>query len=103
MRQLRLHWEVYVWDEGGLIGQVRVAQERLIYERHGRDKSEDISWPDFISKLRAIETEKWSDLHLCTHMDKDRATAAGIPIVDPVTEVYQALLPLYEASVRRAS
>jgi len=103
MRQLKLHWEVYVWDEGGLIAQVKAAQEGLIWEWQSQDGLGDIAWSDFVSRLRAIETEKWCDLHLCTHMDKDRAIAAGIHIVDPVTTVYRALLPLYEASVQRAS
>lgn len=98
MRRLKLHWEVYVWDEGGLIAQVKAAQEDL--EWQGKGKLEDISWPDFINRLRAIEADKWCDLYLCTHVAKDRTTAAGLHLVDPVTEVYRALLPLYEASVR---
>jgi hypothetical protein len=83
-----------------LIAQVKAAQENLIWEWYSRDASEDISWSGFVDKLRAIQTKKWCDLYLCTYIDKDRAIAAGIHIVDPVTEVYRALLPLYGASIQ---
>ena len=102
MDNLNLHWEVYVWDDGGLIAEVRVAQDGLIWDWQDTDKAEDISWDDFTKRLQGIETQKWCDLHLCARMIKDKAIGLGIQIVDPVTEVYRALLPLYEASILRA-
>jgi hypothetical protein len=101
MRQLELRWEVYIWDEGGLIAQMTTRQDDLVWQRQDQEP-EAISWDGFAAKLRAIEIEKWCDLFLCTHMDKNQAIEAGIRIVDPVTEVYRALLPLYETSTRRA-
>lgn len=102
MRQLELHWVVHE-----LAAQVRVAQEGLVWEwqdaeSHQGDEAEDISWPDFINRLRAIEAEQYCSLYLCAYMDKDPAIAAGVRIVDPVAKVYQALLPLYEVSTRGA-
>lgn len=98
MRQLKLHWEVHVWGEGGWIAQVKAAQEGLIWEWQNENKLEDISWPDFGNRLRAIDIVQWCSLRLCMCMDKARAIATGIHIVDSVTGVYRALLPLYRAS-----
>ena len=103
MRRLGLRWEVYVWDDGGLIAQVRALPTGLTWEWEDRAEVEEIQWPAFIQRLRDIETEKWCDLYLCTSIVKDLAIASGIQLVDTVTEVYRALLPLYEASTRRIS
>jgi len=103
MRQLGLRWEVHVWADGGLIAQVRALPTGLMWEWKDRAEAEEIQWPAFIQRLRDIETGKWCDLYLCTSIVKDLAIAAGIQLVDTVTEVYRALLPLYEASTQRIS
>lgn len=102
MDNLNLQWEVYVWDDGDLIAEVRAVQDGLVWHWQNVDKAEDISWDDFTKRLRGIETQKWCALHLCARMIKDEAISLGRRIVDPVTEVYQALLPLYEASIMKA-
>ena len=102
MDDLRLCWEVYVWDDGALIAEVKAAQDGLTWEGQDADRTEDISWGDFTKRLRGIETQKWCVLHLCAYMSKNEAIASGIQLVDPVTEVYRALLPLYETSILRA-
>ena len=103
MRQLGLHWEVYVCVEGGLIAQMGASSGGLMWEWQGKAESEEISWSGFVKRLRDVETEKWCDLYLCTDIAKDEAIAAGIHLVNKVTEVYRALLPLYEAGTRAAS
>ena len=102
MDGLKLHWQVYVQDDGGLIAEVRIAQDGLTWNRQDTDKAEDISWGDFTERLQGVETQKWCDLYLCARMIKDKAIGLGVQIVDPVTEVYRALLFLYEASVLKA-
>jgi hypothetical protein len=67
------------------------------------DDADHIEWSGFTQRLRAIDVEKWCDLYLCARLSKEDAIAAGLEIVEPVTEVYQALLPLYEASTPRAT
>ncbi|MBU1878744.1 MAG: hypothetical protein KJ734_07325, partial [Chloroflexi bacterium] len=103
MIQMQLRWEVYVWEKGGLIAQVRPLSDSdsLQWDEENQGESTNISWPDFVDRLKAIETEDGCDLHLCTHMNKEQAMAAGIGLANSVTQVYQALLPVYEASTRR--
>jgi hypothetical protein len=98
MREHKLQWELYVWDDGGLVARVWVGEEGLLCESQDRAEQEVTSLPEFITRLRAIETEKWADLYFCTHLTKENALAAGPSLVDPVEEVFRALLPLYEAS-----
>ncbi len=100
MRKLGLRWEICVWDEGGLMAQMGASPDGLIWKQKDRDEPEEVSWSGFVKRLRDIETEKWCDLYLCADIAKDEAIAAGIHLVDTVTEVYRALLPLYEASTR---
>jgi len=41
----------------------------------------------------------WCDLRLCARMDKADALAMGVDFAAGAVEVYEELLPLYEASV----
>ena len=102
MLERNLYWRVDLEYEGEPVGRATVtaAQESLTWKWEDRATVENMSWADFANELRAIEAEKWCDLYLCTHMDKDQAIAAGAHIVDEVIPVYQTLLPLYEASIR---
>jgi len=102
-RQLGLRWEVYVWDDGGLIAAVPLGPAGWVWQEQQTDCEEEaIAWPALVQRLGAIATEKWCDLYLCTSMSKEDAIAAGTGLVHPVTEVYRVLLPLYEASTRRS-
>lgn len=101
VRELGLHWQVYLPDDGGLVAQVRASPTGFTWEQKESNASEEINWSGFSDRLRAIEAEKWCDLYLCTSIPKGAAIAMGLQLVDPVTEVYQALLPLYEGSTLR--
>jgi hypothetical protein len=101
MREHRLQWELYVWDDGGLVDRVWVGKDGLLCESKDKPEQEAISLPDFIERLRNLETEKWADLWLATYMPKEKALVAGPSLAEPVAEVFRALLPLYEASTRR--
>ncbi len=99
MRRLELQWEVYIEDDPA--ARVKAAEKNLIWEQEGRDVPEEVSWPGgFIEKLPVLKAERRCSLFLCAYMDKKEAMAAGKSIIDPVAEVYQALLPLYVASTR---
>jgi len=101
MHEHKLEWELYVWDDGGLVARVWAGDEGLMGTGHEGTESKAISLPEFISQLRGIDAGKWADLYLCTHMTKESALAAGPGLVEPVSEVLRALLPLYEASTQQ--
>jgi hypothetical protein len=102
MDRLQLHWEVYVHGEDGWSARVRLVEGGLKWALKDREKAEDLTWSGFVERLKALETEMWCDLYLCAHMDKQTAIAEGVSLANSVTEVYRALLPLYEASTRVA-
>lgn len=101
MHEHKLQWELFVWDDGGLVARVWAGEEGLLRESQDGAGQQATSLPEFTTRLSAIETEKWADLYLCTYLTKEKALAAGPGLVDPVAEVFRALLPLYEASTRQ--
>ena len=103
MYQQKLYWEIYVWDDGGLVAKTRADQNGLKWEWESKEQKVDsISWSQFIERLGAIETNKWRDVYLCARIGKEQALATGIHLAKRVTEVYRALLPLYEASTQHS-
>jgi hypothetical protein len=102
MARLALQWEVYVYGDNGWTVRVTLVEGGLQWALEDGEKAEDITWFGFIERLKGLEADKWCDLYLCAHMDKEKAIAEGISLANPVTEVYRALLPLYEASTRAA-
>jgi hypothetical protein len=102
MDRLELQWEVYVYGEDGWTVRVTLVEGGLQWALEDGEKTEDITWFGFIERLKGLEADKWCDLYLCAHMDKERAIAEGVSLANPVTEVYRALLPLYEVSTRVA-
>ncbi len=100
MCQQQLYWGIYVPDDGGLIAKVWAEQSGLKWEGKGKEQEDsDISWTQFVERLSTLETNKWCDLYLYAQMDKEIALAAGVRLAEQVADVYQALLPLYEASI----
>lgn len=101
MRKHKLQWELYVWEDGGLIARVWRDKEKLLCESQDGAEQEATSLPEFVTRLRGLDADKWADLWLVTYMPKEKALAAGPGLVDPVAEVLRVLLPLYEASTRQ--
>ena len=98
MHEHNLQWELFIWDDGGLVARVWASEEGLLRESQDGAGQQATSLPEFVTQLRGLEAEKWADLYLCTYLAKEKALAAGPSLVDPVAEVFRALLPLYEAS-----
>ncbi|NLS78422.1 MAG: hypothetical protein GXY76_14280 [Chloroflexi bacterium] len=98
MQQWHLHWDVCVWADKPLIAQVDLVQDGLRWEWENRNKPEIITWSEFVDKLKATEPNEWCDLYLCAHMAKSEAVNKSTTIAALATNVYDALLPLYNAS-----
>lgn len=69
-----------------------VWQQRVAPER----------WPEVVALLEAATPDKtrWIDLYLEASMSPDEAIAAGVAIAEPITAVFQSLLPVYDACAR---
>ena len=114
MGDLGLRWSV--WRDAatglGLVARVELGEEGLLSWEWGEEGSdeeasdeeasegdaEEISWTAFAQRLRSIEPTPSVHAFLAAGMTKEAAISAGVRIVEPVTTVYRALLPLYTAS-----
>ncbi len=63
------------------------------------NETDEIDWPGFAVRLRAIPADKWLNVHLCAWTDKAEAIASGERFAEQVTRVFRAILPLYLASI----
>jgi len=99
MTELDLHWDVYFEGETLLVAQVRAADDGLRWQPTDETDGEAMSWSDFAARLSDLRPGSWCDLYLGKYMDRDDAIAAGVGLADEVTRTFQALLPLYQASV----
>ena len=100
MRQHNLDWEVREWNgrqRGPVIARVQPAAEQamLLWNPTGGEV-EMLSWSGLVQRLSQVAQGQGCDLYLATSMDKGQAIAAGEHVVTPLTEVYRALVPLYE-------
>jgi len=99
MTEIDLHWDVHFEGETLLVAQVRAADGGLRWEPADETDSETMSWSDFAARLSDLRLGSWCDLYLCKYMAKDDAIVAGVGLADEVRRIYEALLPLYQASV----
>ena len=103
-RRLELRWEVYVWDDGGLIAKVPPNPSGWAWQgQQAEGEEEEMAWPALVQRLDAIATDKWCDLYLLTSMSKEDAIAAGTGLADAAARAYDALLPLYDACRPRST
>ena len=63
------------------------------------NETDEIDWPEFAGRLRAIPPDHWLNVHLCAWTDKEAAIDAGERFAGQVTAVSRAILPLYLASI----
>jgi hypothetical protein len=101
MQEHNLRWKLHVWGDGSLVGEVKATDGGLRWERQDHEGADAASWSEFESWLRTLDLNTWYDLFLLTSLPKEQAISAGAGIVTAVSDVYRALLPLYEASTRR--
>lgn len=102
MEQDHLHWELFLWSQGELPIEVEVTTEGLLWRDPKENINTPIDWAQFIRRLHAIPENEWCDLFLCRHIDKTEAIAAGLCLVESVTEIYRTLLPYYEVSIKES-
>ena len=59
-----------------------------------------ITWPEVADQLETADPLDWYDVFLLGRLAQAKAIALGTAIVAPVVDVYEALLPLYDACGR---
>jgi hypothetical protein len=97
MRQLTLHWEIFVGeDEETPIARVEAGEDDLVWQED--DDSEEIDWATLVERLRALPDDRWHHLYLGDRLSKEEAIEQSVQIAELATDAYRLLLPLYEAS-----
>ena len=94
-----LHWKWYVWKDGGLVARVFREEGAWSWVDANDGGREILPWEVFLDRLEGADANKWCDLYLCRDMPGEEALALGVQLVDPVTDAFVALLPLYGAAV----
>jgi hypothetical protein len=80
------------------------AQDETLYleskqEEGAESERTPIDWDGFVELLNEIPSDTYCNLYLTAEMSADRAIELGVGIANEVVVVFDALLPLYEASV----
>lgn len=98
MRQYDLSWYVEMShnDEITRTATVTLGDDGLLWKEN--DEETELTWADFVSRLREVPFDWACSLHLWRLMDEETAVNAGVNISKPVVALFQTLLPLYEAS-----
>jgi hypothetical protein len=105
MHDLGLAWSVWRDAASGLslAARAEIVEGGRLSWQQGDGEAEDLGWQTFADRVSSIEPTPSVHVYLATDMPNDEAIAAGVKIVDPVTTVYRALLPLYTSSTGRKS
>ncbi|MGD2148910.1 MAG: hypothetical protein PVH41_19615 [Anaerolineae bacterium] len=105
MHDLGLTWSIWRDAASGLapLARADVGEDGLLSWQEGDLEAEELAWPAFADQVSSIEPTPSVHVFLATDVANDEAIAAGVQIVEPVTTVYRALLPLYIASTGKRS
>jgi hypothetical protein len=102
-RKHDLRWSIDRWNsrqENGQWGDPHNSFEVLPADpllRLHEGEQLALSWEQFAGELEHFSPGVWCDLRLHHTMPKLEAIEWGASIAEPVTEVFRALLPLYDA------
>ena len=100
MAELGLRWEINVELPEAPLNRYVVEEDGSLYLiAEGEDDREEIDWNGFAQLLEAIPDDAYCNLTLATRINQERAIELGVGIANEAANVYQALMPLYEAAV----
>ena len=87
---------IYGLDEKGFSGTIKSFNEKWKIHNSEIDSEEILSLSNFLDTL---SKECWIDLHIAKKVNKDEVLVKGEKIADDISTLFEALMPLYEASV----
>jgi hypothetical protein len=102
MRTYDLRLDVYGMDVSyGQVGQV-VAEERGFLwrsESAEQETTQPMNWEQVVEYLQTVASDKQCDIYARKHLSVTEALDAETKISSGITKVFEALLPVYDASV----
>jgi hypothetical protein len=96
-----LSLDVYAAELGyGRVGRIVVEGEEFLWQREMQDRSmtRRMNWQDLVDYLQSVAPGKRCELIVIKLLSVDAAIAAGPAIADEIVSVFEALLPVYDAS-----
>ncbi len=100
MKEYDLSLDVYARDvRYGQVGRVVVQDRGLLWQRETADQEESrrMTWQDLVEYLRTMASKAQSDVYVRRLMPAAAALDAGVGVAEEILQVFQALLPMYEA------
>jgi hypothetical protein len=102
MKEHELSFDVYAMDVSyGQVGTLTVQERGFLWEHETAEQemSRKMSWVDVVEYLQNVAPGKRCALYLRKRIPPKQATKAGAGIVGQITDVFESLLPVYDASV----
>jgi hypothetical protein len=99
-----LRLDVYTMQVSyGLTAQVTVQENGFLWREESTEDGVDrpLDWDGLAEALRALAPGKRSTLHLCRELSVEESLKAGSAIANEIVQLFQALVPIYEASIGR--
>lgn len=99
-----LHLDVYTMQVSyGLTARVTAQEGGFLWREEGAldGVERPMDWEGLVEALRTLAPGKRCALHLCKELSAEESLKAGSAIAGEIAPLFQALLPIYEASIGR--
>jgi hypothetical protein len=94
--------EVYAMQVSyGLVARVTAVEGRLLWREEATQTGLDrpMDWDELAAALQSLAPGKRCALNICRARSAEESVSAGASITDEMGQIFQALLPVYEASI----
>jgi hypothetical protein len=102
MRDHDLSLDVYAESKGYLREAQILVQDRgflLQHETEDQEVTRRMNWEELVTYLEEVAPEQRADLFIRKRLPPQEALVPGAAIADRIAEVFEVLLPLYQASL----
>lgn len=84
----------------GLVGRFTVQGTGFLWQQETTQQgvSQPMDWDELVETLQTVAPDKRCELYLGKHLSAEDALKEGAEIASEIASIFQALLPVYEAS-----
>jgi hypothetical protein len=102
MKEHDLSLDVYAMDVSfGQVGQILVQDKGFLWQNETADQevTRRMDWEEIVDYLQTVAADKRCDLYVRKCLSAVEAREAGGDLSNDIADVFEALLPVYDASV----
>lgn len=99
MENLNLYWMIVTEQGDEVLTRTISVDKGKLHLQTAANESESLDWSGFVGLLNDVPETVWCNLYLGARLNPSAAMELGVEIATEAARVYNALLPLYEASV----